>query len=149
MPLMHTVTRNAEIQSGANRFARALDALGVAPRASFTTLLPNVAEFLWTYRAAASLPPERRISVGGPIPGFRGYTELVERFGGEDLERPLAGDTMLYTSGTTGRPRRVVAPDRDVKAGTSRGAKSVLVRSPASDLTSRHLSLTRIVPIHL
>ena len=150
---MHTVTRNAEIQSGANRFVRALDALGLAPRASFATLLPNVPEFLWTYRAAAwsgrrltplswrwgaedakyvvenceaelfvaharfadvavaaaaSLPPERCISVGGPIPGFRDYTELVGQFGGEDLDRPLAGDTMLYTSGTTGRPKGVL-----------------------------------------
>ena len=145
----------AEVQAGAHRFARAMDTLGLGPRAAIATLLPNVAEFAWTYRGAVwsgrritpmswrwtaddaayvlenceaelfvaharfadvataiagLLPPERRIAVGGPIPGFRAYDELVAAQADAPLEHPLAGDTMLYTSGTTGRPKGVLRP---------------------------------------
>ncbi len=151
----HALLRSSEIQAGGNRFARALDALGLDRRAAFATLLPNVPEYCFTYRgatwsgrrltpmswrwsaddaryvmenceaellvaharfadvarhAAAHLPPERRLAVGGPIPGFRDYREVVDAFSGDELTEPLAGDAMLYTSGTTGRPKGVLRP---------------------------------------
>ena len=61
--------------------------------------------------AARHVAPERRFAVGGPIAGFRPWTE-VEARSGADYERPLCGDTMLYTSGTTGRPKGVMRPSR-------------------------------------
>ena len=57
--------------------------------------------------AAASLVPESaRFCVGGEIPGFRPWQE-VEAEPCEPLAPPLAGECMLYTSGTTGRPKGV------------------------------------------
>ncbi len=151
----HSFVSAAEIQAGAHRVARALDALGLDRRGSFATLLPNVAEYCTTYRAAmwsgrrltplswrwsvddvryvmanseaellvaharfgevaqeagAHLPPERRLAVGGSIPGFRDFHELVDGFSDAALEAPVAGDAMLYTSGTTGRPKGVLRP---------------------------------------
>jgi long-chain acyl-CoA synthetase len=60
--------------------------------------------------AAAALPPERRVAVGGPIEGFVSYDEFVRGCADGELEHQLAGDTMLYTSGTTGRPKGVLRP---------------------------------------
>jgi long-chain acyl-CoA synthetase len=51
-----------------------------------------------------------RLAVGGPIEGFEGYDEVVDREPGHDLEDPVLGTTMLYTSGTTGRPKGVHRP---------------------------------------
>ncbi len=56
--------------------------------------------------AAGRVPAECRFAVGGEIPGFRPWSE-VEALSGEEIAEPLAGDTMLYTSGTTGRPKGV------------------------------------------
>lgn len=58
-------------------------------------------------RAAERVDPSRRFAVGGAIPGFRPWAE-VETASGAPYEAPLCGDTMLYTSGTTGRPKGVM-----------------------------------------
>ena len=155
MSVIHTRVGNEEIQTGGNRVARALDRAGVGQRGNVAVLLPNVVEFLWTYRgcawsgrrftpmswrwsadeasyvvdnceadvviahsrfadiarqAAAALPAERRISVGGSIEGFVPFEEFVAGCSPAELDQPLAGDTMLYTSGTTGRPKGVLRP---------------------------------------
>jgi long-chain acyl-CoA synthetase len=56
--------------------------------------------------AARIVDPDRRLAAGGPIPGFRDWSE-VEAESGDPLDEPVAGTTMLYTSGTTGRPKGV------------------------------------------
>jgi len=57
--------------------------------------------------AAERVPASRRFAIGGSIPGFRDWSE-VEALSGEAYEQPLAGENMLYTSGTTGRPKGVL-----------------------------------------
>ena len=59
--------------------------------------------------AAEKINPARRFSVGGEISGFRAWAE-VEALSEDPYDKPLAGDTMLYTSGTTGRPKGVLRP---------------------------------------
>jgi len=48
-----------------------------------------------------------RLSVGGAIDGFTAFADALADQEGEDITDPLRGSQMLYTSGTTGRPKGV------------------------------------------
>jgi long-chain acyl-CoA synthetase len=48
-----------------------------------------------------------KLNVGGYIPGFEMYNSVVAAEDGSNIEDPVAGTQMLYTSGTTGRPKGV------------------------------------------
>ena len=66
------------------------------------------AEFAATVRAAAEqagVPV--RVAFGGPIEGFADYEELLASASAEEPQGLVAGATMFYTSGTTGRPKGV------------------------------------------
>jgi long-chain acyl-CoA synthetase len=48
-----------------------------------------------------------KVSIGEDAPGFEPYLKLLGEFDGSDISDPTAGSSMLYTSGTTGRPKGV------------------------------------------
>ncbi|HEY2482468.1 MAG TPA: AMP-binding protein, partial [Caulobacteraceae bacterium] len=48
-----------------------------------------------------------KISIGADAPGFTPYAELLAAEDGSDIADPVMGGAMLYTSGTTGRPKGV------------------------------------------
>ena len=48
-----------------------------------------------------------RLAVGGSLPGFESYEEVIAAYEGSDIDDPVLGTQMLYTSGTTGRPKGV------------------------------------------
>lgn len=48
-----------------------------------------------------------RLAIGGPIDGFDDYDAVLAAEPGDDLDDPVPGGTMFYTSGTTGRPKGV------------------------------------------
>ena len=58
--------------------------------------------------AAAAAPDARvRLAAAGAIPGFASYEDALAEQSPDDLDDPVAGTSMLYTSGTTGRPKGV------------------------------------------
>ena len=48
-----------------------------------------------------------KISICEDAEGFEPYAKLLAQFDGSDITDPTAGSSMLYTSGTTGRPKGV------------------------------------------
>ena len=59
--------------------------------------------------AAAALCPQLKVKVaiGGPIAGFVTYDQALAGLDGSDIDDPVLGNAMMYTSGTTGRPKGV------------------------------------------
>jgi long-chain acyl-CoA synthetase len=57
--------------------------------------------------AAGGGPDMVRLVVGGYLPGFEKYNDVVAAEDGSDIDDPVLGTQMLYTSGTTGRPKGV------------------------------------------
>jgi long-chain acyl-CoA synthetase len=51
-----------------------------------------------------------RLAVGGAIAGFEDYRAALAGFDGADVADPALGNAMMYTSGTTGRPKGVYRP---------------------------------------
>ncbi|HEX3917148.1 MAG TPA: AMP-binding protein, partial [Caulobacteraceae bacterium] len=56
-----------------------------------------------------------KVSIGDDAEGFEPYAKLLGEFDGSDILDPTSGSQMLYTSGTTGRPKGVYR--RPVAAG--------------------------------
>jgi long-chain acyl-CoA synthetase len=65
--------------------------------------------FAKTCAEAAALAPKARVrlAVGGRIEGFEDYEAALTQESGDPVEDESLGTTMLYTSGTTGRPKGV------------------------------------------
>ncbi|MDP6377461.1 MAG: AMP-binding protein [Pseudomonadales bacterium] len=55
---------------------------------------------------------ELRLAAGGHMPEFEDYDTSIEQEDGSDIEDPVFGSRMLYTSGTTGRPKGVSRRER-------------------------------------
>jgi long-chain acyl-CoA synthetase len=67
------------------------------------------ARFAEVAAAAARLVPRAtvRLAVGGDIDGFERFEDAIAGHDGADIDDPELGRSMLYTSGTTGRPKGV------------------------------------------
>ena len=73
-----------------------------------------------------------RLSCGGTLPGFDAYEDAIAGQDGSDIDNPVLGSRMLYTSGTTGWPKGVYRKDRDPEM--PQGPGTLANYQPGADL---------------
>ncbi|MEQ9643042.1 MAG: AMP-binding protein [Alphaproteobacteria bacterium] len=61
---------------------------------------------------------EHRFAVGGDLPGYQRYETAVANYPAEPLAQEWEGSDMLYSSGTTGRPKGIKIALKDEPFGT-------------------------------
>ncbi len=70
--------------------------------------------------ALAFAPRARlRLVVDGTVEGFTDYEEAIAPHPGHNIEDPVRGTQMLYTSGTTGRPKGVYRRQQPIQRSAS------------------------------
>ncbi len=74
-----------------------------------------------------------RLAVAGPIDGFDSYDRVLAQQDGSDIDDPELGGTMLYTSGTTGRPKGVYRREPPPVTGLAISAAQTAAYDGAKD----------------
>jgi len=74
-----------------------------------------------------------RLAIAGPIAGFESFDAALGAESPADVEAPVLGSTMLYTSGTTGRPKGVYRRQTPPVGGLARAIGQIARYRPESD----------------
>ncbi|MDJ0788146.1 MAG: AMP-binding protein [Myxococcota bacterium] len=83
---------------------------------------------------------ERRFMVGEPAPGYEPWEAARDAVAAEPLDEELEGGQMLYSSGTTGRPKGVKHPLTGQPAGTPPPLTAMVAAMYGADDSSVYLS---------
>lgn len=76
-----------------------------------------------------------KLAFAGAIPGFADYETALAAESSENIENAEPGSTMLYTSGTTGRPKGVYRRTRPVISQLTGVCNETAKWNPATDLS--------------
>ncbi|TDD76239.1 acyl-CoA synthetase [Actinomadura darangshiensis] len=92
--------------------------------------------------AAAQSAPDvpLRLMLGGTAPGYESYEKRVAQHPPTPIEDECEGADMLYSSGTTGRPKGVKPPLSEAPMGTAGALHTLISTLFAADADSVYLS---------
>ena len=102
---------------------------------------------------AAQLAPQVtiRLAAGGAVPGYERYEEAVAAQPPSALAEELEGSPMLYSSGTTGRPKGVMQPHKRMPMSGALPLLETFCKLYAVDADAIYLSpapLYHAAPLH-
>ena len=85
--------------------------------------------------ALADLIPDCpiRLMIGGTIPGWASYEEALATMSPAPMPETWMGDSMLYSSGTTGRPKGILRPLSEMSAAEGFAARQLVNRYGLTD----------------
>ncbi|GAB1258143.1 acyl-CoA synthetase [Aurantivibrio plasticivorans] len=75
------------------------------------------------------------LSTSGELQGFSDYNTKIKHYSGENIEDPVSGNIMLYTSGTTGRPKGVYRKKRPMASPLSEAINETSAFQPGVDVS--------------
>ena len=94
-----------------NRYLPADEAAYIATDCGAKALVTSYAKREVAAEIAELIPDTPiRLMLGGTIPGWASYEEAVAAGSPQPLAQEWMGDSMLYSSGTTGRPKGILRP---------------------------------------
>jgi long-chain acyl-CoA synthetase len=85
-------------------------------------------------------PSVRRLMIDGTAAGFPSYEDAIARASARQSLRQPRGDAMLYSSGTTGRPKGIKRPLGDVEVDDPSADVTLLSLTPGADSSVVYLS---------
>jgi long-chain acyl-CoA synthetase len=85
-------------------------------------------------------PSVRRLMIDGTAEGFASYEEAIALASARQPLRQPRGEAMLYSSGTTGRPKGIKRPLRDVEIDDPSAAGTLMSLCPGADSSAVYLN---------
>ena len=118
MEVVWAARRSGLYLTAVNRYLTADEAAYIIDDSDAAVLISSYART----EVAAALPSRLRqcrafLMIGGVVPGWSAYESAVADVSSDPLDEEWLGELMLYSSGTTGRPKGVRRPLRDAKVG--------------------------------
>jgi long-chain acyl-CoA synthetase len=85
-------------------------------------------------------PTIRRLMIDGTAAGFPSYEQAIAGASSKQSLRQPRGDAMLYSSGTTGRPKGIKRPLRDIEVDDPSALFTLLSLAPGADSSVVYLN---------